>query len=121
MIKTGTFWQFYQSNGYNPVCLYAASKQAFQTLCEYYVQAHVFRLLHLYLFDTYGPGDTCRKLIHLVAGHAGKSEVLPMSPGEQRVNLLHISDVVNGFEAAIGIRLHDFEAGSLRYALAHDE
>ena len=39
MINTGTSWQHYNNENYNPVCLYAATKQAFEAILEYYIQA----------------------------------------------------------------------------------
>ena len=56
-INTGTSWQHYQNEGYNPVNLYAASKQAFEAMLAYYVEAKNFKSITLKLFDTYGPGD----------------------------------------------------------------
>ena len=37
-INTGTFWQNYQSEKYNPVNLYAATKEAFQNIAKYYTE-----------------------------------------------------------------------------------
>ena len=34
LVNTGTFWQHYENQDYNPVCLYAATKQAFETLLQ---------------------------------------------------------------------------------------
>ena len=39
IINTGTSWQHYNNEDYNPVCLYAATKQAFESILDYYVQA----------------------------------------------------------------------------------
>ena len=65
LVNTGTFWQHYNNEEYNPVCLYAATKQAFETLLEYYVQAESFKVITLKLFDTYGENDRRPKLINL--------------------------------------------------------
>jgi nucleoside-diphosphate-sugar epimerase len=37
-INTGTFWQHFNNNDYSPVNLYAATKQAFQTIAQYYIE-----------------------------------------------------------------------------------
>ena len=34
LINTGTSWQHFNNEEYNPVCLYAATKQAFESLLE---------------------------------------------------------------------------------------
>ena len=60
LVNTGTFWQHYQNEGYNPVNLYAATKQAFEDLIAYYVQACEFKVINLHLFDNYGTNDKRR-------------------------------------------------------------
>src|SRR5450759_1726296 len=37
-INTGTFWQNYQNADYSPVNLYAATKQAFEIIAQYYIE-----------------------------------------------------------------------------------
>jgi len=97
IINTGTSWQHYNNEDYNPVCLYAATKQAFETLLEYYVQACGFNAITLKLFDTYGAGDNRPKLFNLLNKSAETGEILNMSPGEQLLDIVHIDDVVNAY------------------------
>lgn len=96
-INTGTSWQHYNNEDYNPVCLYAATKQAFEAIMEYYVQACSFKAITLKLFDTYGPDDPRPKLFHLLKKAAISREPLDMSPGEQLIDLVHIDDVVEAY------------------------
>ena len=56
-INTGTSWQHYESDEYDPVNLYASAKQAFQDILVYYAKAFDFRIITLKLSDTYGPND----------------------------------------------------------------
>lgn len=100
LINTGTSWQHFNNDNYNPVCLYAATKQAFESLIEYYVQAESFQVITLKLFDTYGETDTRSKLINLLNKFADESIELNMSPGEQILNLVHIDDVCEAFYVA---------------------
>lgn len=105
LVTTGTAWQHYAGDAaYVPVNLYAASKQAADTMLRYYVEARGLSLVTLKLFDTYGRGDTRRKLIQLLVDAARAGEVLSMSPGEQIVDLSHVDDVVDAF-LACGERL----------------
>lgn len=57
-LNTGTIWQNYnvsdKSDEYNPVDLYAASKQAFITMAKYYTETSKLRFCTLKLCDTYG-------------------------------------------------------------------
>lgn len=120
-INTGTSWQHYLNEEYNPVCLYAATKKAFEDLSKYYQEAHGLKVLTLKLFDTYGPGDPRPKLVSLLLKTAQKGEVLGMSPGEQILDLVHVDDVVDAFVRALSlIQQDDFENGSC-FAVSSNE
>lgn len=97
LINTGTSWQHYQNDNYNPVCLYAATKQAFEAIIEYYIQAENIRVITLKLFDTYGANDKRPKLINLLKKITEEKIELDMSPGEQLIDLVYIDDVINAF------------------------
>lgn len=99
-INTGTFWQHYSNEDYNPSCLYAASKQAFEALLEYYIQARSISAVTLKLFDTYGPDDPRPKLINLLNKAAATGEKLDMTAGEQLIDLVYIDDVVDAYVIA---------------------
>lgn len=97
LINTGTGWQHHRGEDYLPVNLYAATKQAGADLLRYYTDARGLSVVTLELFDTYGPGDTRRKLVQLLVEAALTGEPLGMSPGEQRIDLTHVDDVVAAF------------------------
>lgn len=96
-VNTGTSWQHYNNEDYNPVCLYAATKHAFEAILEYYVQACRFKTITIKLFDTYGPNDPRQKLFHLLRKAEKTGEPLDMSAGEQLIDLVHIDDVVDAY------------------------
>ncbi|HCE54998.1 MAG TPA: NAD-dependent dehydratase [Lutibacter sp.] len=121
LINTGTSWQHYNNDEYNPVCLYAATKQAFETLIEYYVQAENFKVITLKLFDTYGETDTRPKLINLLNKFANENTVLNMSPGEQILNLVHISDVCEAYYLANELIQKENFTGHKKYAIESSE
>ncbi len=97
MINTSTFWQHFNHEVYNPVNLYAASKQAFESIITYYQETSPTLFVHLELCDTFGPNDTRKKIIALLKQTALSGTPLHMSPGEQLMNLLYSDDVVSGF------------------------
>lgn len=100
IVNTGTSWQHYDSKPYSPVNLYAASKQAFEDILQYYVEAKRIQTITLKLFDTYGPKDPRPKLFHLLEKIAREGTTLAMSPGEQMIDLVYIDDVVQAFVVA---------------------
>ena len=100
-INTGTIWQNYNapdgSDAYCPVNLYAATKQAFMDIAKFYSETSAMRICTLKLCDTYGPNDPRKKIFALFEEIARTGETLQMSAGEQKMDILHIDDVVEGF------------------------
>lgn len=99
-INTGTYWQNYNSDQYNPVDLYAATKEAFEKIIQLYVDAYDFRVITLRLFDVYGENDKRPKLINQIINNAEKKEIIDVSPGEQKLDMVHISDVCMAYISA---------------------
>ena len=97
-INTGTYWQHYRSDAYDPVCLYAATKQAFEDILDFYADAFGMHVITLKLFDIYGPDDPRPKLVNLLVKAMKSGESLGMSPGNQVLDLVHIDDVTRAFE-----------------------
>lgn len=97
LINTGTYWQHFESDEYNPLNLYAATKQSFQDLVKYYTSIGEIKAITLKLFDTYGPNDNRPKLINLLHKFADEGIELDMSPGEQQLDYVHIDDITQAF------------------------
>lgn len=117
LINTGTSWQHYNNENYNPVCLYAATKQAFDDILAYYTEVTSVKAVTLQLFDTYGPDDPRPKLFHLLTKTAKSLETLAMSPGEQLIDLVYIDDVIDAFFCAINV-LNTLPGGHQVYAVS---
>jgi nucleoside-diphosphate-sugar epimerase len=117
LVNTGTSWQHYHSDDYVPVCLYAATKQAFEDVAWYYVHGEGLRLITLKLFDTYGPGDRRPKLFNALRNAARRGEELAMSAGEQLVDLVYVEDVTRAFLVAAEM-VEDKETAPEAYAIS---
>lgn len=100
LVNAGTSWQHYHSQGYHPVNLYAATKQAFEALLQYYIDVRGLRVITLKLYDTYGPDDPRSKLFNLLKQIVNEKQTLSMSPGEQLIDLVHVDDVARAFHIA---------------------
>ncbi|MBI3631988.1 MAG: NAD(P)-dependent oxidoreductase [Candidatus Vogelbacteria bacterium] len=96
-INTGTFWQHYKNQNYNPVNLYAATKQAFEDIAKFYVDAFNLNFVTIKLSDTFGPNDTRPKIFNLWSKAIATNETLGMSPGKQKIDINHIENVVGAF------------------------
>lgn len=96
-LNTGTFWQHYNGAAYDPVNLYAATKQALEDIGRFYANAHGLRFCTLKLCDTYGPNDTRNKIFNLWEKIAKSGETLDMSPGDQLIDIVHVDQVVQSY------------------------
>lgn len=118
IVNTGTSWQHYNNEDYNPVSLYAATKQAFESILEYYVQACEIKAITLKLFDTYGPDDNRPKLFHLLEKSLEAGKPLDMSAGEQLIDLVHVDDVIEAYVVAAHRLLSRQVVNHERYAIS---
>jgi len=116
-VNTGTSWQHYNNEDYNPVNLYAATKQAFEDILTYYIEAHGMKATTLVLFDTYGTDDHRSKLISLLWKTAITQQPLAMSPGEQMIDLVHIDDVMRAYTLAADALQNQTE-GHMHYGVS---
>lgn len=104
LVNFGTSWQHFdggEAENYRPATLYAATKQAFEDLAAFYADAKGLRIVTLKLSDTYGPSDPRGKLVSALRSAVEDGRALKLSAGAQRINLTHVSDVVEA--ARIGL------------------
>ena len=118
LVNTGTSWQHFENQSYSPVNLYAATKQAFEVLLEYYVEARELRVITLKLFDTYGPNDPRPKLLNLLKGLVNHDQRLAMTAGEQKIDMVHVEDVVRAFTIASDRLMQGKVLGMESYAVS---
>jgi nucleoside-diphosphate-sugar epimerase len=102
LVNAGTFFQHYDTEGYRALNLYAATKQAFDAILEYYADAAGVQATTLCLFDVYGEGDWRPKI--MAAIRRAQLTGVPMHvPDDDPVHdLVHVDDVVAAFVAAAG-------------------
>lgn len=100
-INTGTFWQSYKNESYNPVNLYAATKEAFEDIAKYYTETSDLIFTTIKLNDTFGPKDKRAKIFNLWTSVASSDETLKMSPGEQIIDISYIDDIVDAYEQLV--------------------
>lgn len=106
-INTGTFWQHYENRDYSPVNLYAATKQALESIAAYYFEISDISFITLKLTDTYGPNDPRPKIFNLWKKIAGTGDTLEMSRGEQLIDMVHIGDVVDAYFRMVELLKND--------------
>lgn len=116
-VGTGSYWQNYNCEDYNPVDLYAATKEAFEKVLKYYTEVEGIRAITLRLYDVYGTGDKRPKLWNIIKRIAGTNEKLAISPGEQLLDMVFISDVCTAYEQAYHLLEEDHEKCNKLYGV----
>lgn len=94
LVHTTSAWQHYGGAEYEPVSLYAATKQALVDVLEYFRIVEQLDAREVCLFDTYGPDDDRGKLVSALISAMRDGRSVDMSSGRQLVDLVHIDDVV---------------------------
>jgi CDP-paratose synthetase len=122
-INTGTFWQHYNNEQYNPVNLYAATKEAFEVIAKYYVETSNLVFTTIKLNDTFGLNDTRKKIFNLWIDCIKNNKTLDMSKGEQIIDISYIEDVVSAYEIMIeNLSKKDYKKYNLKsYVVSNKE
>ncbi|MHB9292360.1 NAD-dependent epimerase/dehydratase [Hollandina sp. SP2] len=101
-LNIGTRWQHIGNKRYCPANLYAATKEAFRNILMYY-ETRGLRHKTLELCDTYGLGDTRKKILDLLMAACQRHESVDLSPGEQVLDLSYVGDIcqfiLNGIQS----------------------
>lgn len=100
-INIGTNWQHYQNERYNPVNIYAATKQAFEDILHYYTQAEGIHAITVEICDTYGAKDLRNKVINQWKQSILNHNKIKLSSGEQKLDLVFIEDVIDAILQAV--------------------
>ncbi len=108
-INSSTFWKNYDSPLYNPVNFYAATKQAFEDICQYYSKAKGFRILNYIMFDNYGDDDKRLKFLNQLKHNIEKKTVLDITAGNQEILLVHTDDVISAYKIGSNILFNSDE------------
>lgn len=123
-INLGTSWQHYQDEEYNPVNVYAATKQAFEDMLHYYAQAEEIHAITLEIYDTYGEDDRRSKIVNKWKEIGRTGDRLELSPGEQKLDYVYVGDIVNGIIVAVKMLEtvpEEQKVYEKKYALSSDE
>ena len=100
-VNVATYWQHYDGPEYNPICLYAAMKQAFMDIATYYANWGGLSCITLKFTDVYGDNDPRPKIFALIDRAAASKKQLKLTAGEQHVSFLHVADAVDALCTAM--------------------
>jgi nucleoside-diphosphate-sugar epimerase len=80
---------------------YGAAKELLSTALKSDADRGLYRVLDLYLFTLYGPGDRETHLVPLLLSSTQSKSSVSLSEGNQLINLLYVDDAVNSIVASI--------------------
>lgn len=123
-VNVGSYAQrFERGDAYQPLNLYAATKQAFADVLAYYADARDVAVVTLVLFHTYGPGDWRPKLMGAIRDAQASGRPLPLTAEDETTfDLVYVDDVVSALALAAerlcagepGVRDREFAVSSGR-------
>lgn len=101
LVTAGSYFQHFDADAYRPLNLYAATKQAFEDLIEYYVDACEISAVRLTVCDIYSEHDARRKLMTDMATAWANQTTLIFKDEEIWVDLVHVEDAAAAFLQAV--------------------
>lgn len=116
LLTFGTSWQTGETGAEEPFNAYAASKAAAEHFLGHFALDGV-RSATLRLYDTYGRDDRRNKVVNLIADAIARRSDLPMSSGEQVIDLVHIRDVLAAVDATLALLRQPAQGRHLVYAV----
>jgi len=99
VVNVASYFQF-RGGEPDPNSLYAASKQAFLEIARFYRDVRSLDIRTVVLNDNYGPDDDRDKLVNQLVAAGRSRGAIALGNSDQRINLIHIRDLVAGLAAA---------------------
>lgn len=122
-VRAGSFAQYAAGgDAYAPNSFYAASKEAFSAIADYYDRMRAVPCLGLTLHDIYGESDTRGRLLNLIARALDdRSGGIDLTDGTQHISFVHIDDAARAFLVAAEYLHIAGVSGNPDYAVAGDD
>jgi nucleoside-diphosphate-sugar epimerase len=103
IITAGTYLQHYDTDAFRAFNLYAATKQAFEAVLEFYVDAYAISAVRLTLADIYSEHDTRPKLMTDIVKAWSSSTPVSLRDPHAFVDLIHVEDAAAAFLQAASL------------------
>lgn len=99
-----TYWQLSQPKVFTIKNFYTQTKQTFENLLDSLIEYEGLSATSLYLYDNFGPNDPRGKIVDLLIANSESLTPLRMSDPGKYLNLLYISDVVDGIISSLNMQ-----------------
>ena len=94
-ITFGSKWEYDQKGNVDPLNFYAASKASADVILKFLAKNYNLPIVSLKLSDTFGNNDKRNKILNLIKKNYKKNHTSNLTPGNQYLNLVNVSDVTN--------------------------
>jgi CDP-paratose synthetase len=110
-INFGSALEYFENSAQlNPTNFYAATKTAFRSILSYYAAKDQFKSLHIVLYSVYGIKSSTKRILDYLLDGLNSERPIKVSPGEQRLDFIHIKDVVSVLKSVM-TNLHLLRVG----------
>lgn len=120
IVTAGSSWQDGRGPT-KPANFYAATKNAFEDIIRLFCDSNNFSAISLRIYDTAGPADPRGKLFTSLAKKITSESSLDLSPGGQKLHLIHADDAVSAFYHAAKMLFDSDDPGLKIYELRRDK
>ena len=103
IVVAGSYLQHAETIAYRALNLYAATKQAFEALLEYYAEAFDISAVRLTVCNVYSEHEVRASLMTDIAQAFRQRSTLVVRDPEVRVDLVHVDDVARSFVQAASL------------------
>lgn len=103
MVYSGTFFQRSGVPGGTPRNLYAAAKNAYEEILDFYESSGAIESIRLTLCDVYGEDDPRPRLLKAAVSAALDESTLRVPHHDPYLVPIHIEDVIKAFETALSL------------------
>lgn len=118
-LNVSTVFEHYNSEEFNPVNLYSATKKAFRDILKFYIEAKNIKALTLFLSDTFGPHDNRKKILNTIL-NAPENSHFEMTTGQQEVDFIYITDVIEAFKVGISLLIKNESQNQEYYVISNN-
>ena len=95
-VNFGTFAEYrFGTSEINNAYLYSATKSAFKEILKYYADKTGYSYINIIPYTIYGGNDSSKKVIDYLKESLNSTEAVKMTNGEQRLDFIHLDDVVS--------------------------
>ena len=115
IINFGTMMQHADGKSYSSKNLYAATKNAFEMINNYYCsEKKNIKIYNLKFYESFGENDTRTKLLPTLIKNCKKNKITKILSKNLELNIIHINDIINSIKILLN---NNIKSGS--YCLKH--